>query len=115
MRESRKNAFFIVILSLIYSGSFAQMLPNNGFESWVTNPFPSFEDPESWNTPNGITSLVGKITVTKSEDAFSGNYAPRMETIEIKFGENTFQVPGLVTYADFEIDFLSMDFTFGGG
>lgn len=110
-----KNTFALLLILFIYTASVAQSIPNGSFEDWKTVPFPSYEDPTQWNTPNKYTALALSICVKKSDDAVDGNYSARLETVEINIGENTFQAPGLVTYADFEIDFITQNYTFGGG
>jgi len=103
--------FTLLILTIL---TFGQTLPNNSFETWESNPFPSYEEPPPWNTANPFTALAGAVSVTKSEDAFSGEFAAQLETIEINVGQ-TFQAPGLLTFADFNIDLVSLDFSFNGG
>lgn len=109
-----KKTILLLPLLFITLLIFSQTLPNNSFETWESNPFPSYEEPPPWNTANPFTALAGVVSVTKSEDAYDGDFSARLETIEINVGQ-TFQAPGLVTFADFNIDFISLDYTFGGG
>lgn len=105
----------VFILGLIFSTIFiqAQTIPNSSFESWESGT--NFEDPTPWNTPNSITAWLNAVTVTKSDDAFDGDFSARLETREITIGATKYQVPGLVTYADFDINVLEGTFSFSGG
>ena len=85
-----KNAIILFSFLILSGSAFAQSIPNSSFETWETIPFPTYEEPPPWNTPNPYTSLIGMTTVTKSDIAWNGNYSARMETIEFQFGENTF-------------------------
>ncbi|MCF6169648.1 MAG: T9SS type A sorting domain-containing protein [Bacteroidales bacterium] len=88
----------------------AQTLPNSNLESWEN--VGTYEEPVFWNSPNQLTSAFGAVGVTKSEDAYSGNYAARLETIDLLNG--LFQAPGLITLAD--LVFQGFDgVTFSGG
>jgi len=105
---------FIAIVSAIVQG-YSQIIPNNSFEQWKTNSFPQYEEPLPWNTTNPYTSLVGQPNVTKSEDAFDGSYSARLETVEIQVSTYTFYAPGVLTFADFNINFATQQYSFGGG
>jgi len=93
--------------------AFAQTLPNAEFELWVD--YGLFEEPELWNTPNPFTTIVSQnaITVSKSLDAYSGDYSAKLETIELFGGD--FQVPGVITLADINVDFISATYSISGG
>lgn len=108
---------YLLIFSIIFVtiNSFGQVIPNPGFETWVPNIFPAYEEPAPWNTANPFTGLVGIVTTTKSTDAYSGMYSAEMQTKLISVGTTQFRAPGLVTYADFDIDITTQEFSFGGG
>jgi virulence-associated protein VapD len=89
--------------------SSAQILPNPGFEIW--EPFSGYEDPQSWHTPNQYTSLIGVQVVTKSTDAYSGDYSAKLETKNVL----TFKAPGLLTLSDFTVDIITQTYSFDGG
>ena len=93
--------------------SFSQTLPNNTFQKWISES--SYEYPEDWNTPNPFVSVfpISITTVSKSTDAYSGNYSVFMETKEILNGH--LQVPGLITLADFNLDLANTSFSITGG
>ena len=102
-----KNIFTLILfLSIVVFGK-TQTLPNNDFESW--EDMGTFEQAEFWDSPNA----TGIVCVTKSEDAYSGTYAARLETIEILSG--LFVVPGLITLADFSINLAELSFNLQGG
>ena len=104
-----KNIFTLIVLfSIVLSGK-AQTLPNNDFESWEMG---TYEDPEFWNTANYLTSLFGVVSVTKSENAYSGTYCARLETIDIT---GLTQAPGLLTLAEFTVNTSTFEYNFSGG
>jgi hypothetical protein len=111
-----KNIFTLILLfSIVISGK-AQTLPNNDLETWeIFNEggLNEYEEPESWNTANSFTSLAGAVGVTKSENAYTGTYCAKLETIDVAGG--LYQAPGLLTLSDFFVDFASQEFTFSGG
>ncbi|RLD42780.1 MAG: hypothetical protein DRI89_06420 [Bacteroidetes bacterium] len=106
-----KNIFTLVLLLSIISFGMAQTLPNNDFEIWESGG--TYEEPEFWHTPNPFTAIAGAVGVTKTEDAYSGTYAARLETIDLLGG--SIQAPGLLTLSDFNVDIGSGDFSFSGG
>jgi hypothetical protein len=108
-----KKTYPLIILFFIALTIQAQELPNSGFESWEN--VGTYEEPTSWHTPNPFTSLIGAVTVTKSEDAFGGDYSAMLESINITIGSFSYDVPGLVTYADFNVDISTGAYTFKGG
>ncbi len=58
--------------------------PNGGFEDWTPT---GAEEPEHWFTSNFLTSLGGGLSVTKTDDAYYGDYAVRIETQAFGFSE----------------------------
>ncbi len=59
-----------------------QEVPNGGFENWTTNPFLGFEDPTNWGSLNILAAFAGaEASVTKSNDAKSGQFAAEIKTI----------------------------------
>jgi hypothetical protein len=106
-----KNYFTLFILLFCVSALNAQVLPNGGLESW--EDMGTYEDPEFWSTPNPFTSLTGVSVTEKSEDAAEGMYSARLETKDILGG--LFQSPGLLTLAEFEVNFQTQEFAFTGG
>lgn len=106
-----KKIFTLTMFLLTVLISSAQILPNPSFEIW--EPFGTYEDPQSWNTPNQYTSLIGISVVTKSEDAYSGSYSAMLETKDLLGG--LYQAPGLLTLADFTVNITAGTYTFSGG
>lgn len=90
---------------------FSQSLPNNNMEEWDNAII--YEQPQNWNTPNPYTALLGVISVSKSDDAFSGNYSAKLETKELLGGQIV--VPGVITLADFAINIADSSFSMHGG
>jgi hypothetical protein len=109
-----KNVFTLITLILTTCSLMGQ-LTNPGFEEWEekTVLLTTFEDPVSWNTPNEFTALGSVVVTKKSEDAPEGSFCAEMETKQIP--PTSFKAPGLVTYADFTVDFETQDFNFSGG
>jgi hypothetical protein len=102
-----KNILMFILLFVVAVIGKAQTLPNNDFETWET--VEGIEQAEFWDSPN----TTGIISVTKTEDAYSGSYAARLETIEVLNG--LFIVPGLITLADFSVNFSDLSFSLKGG
>ncbi len=69
----------LVILSFITTVLNAQYIKNAGFENWHVVPGTSGqEDPDFWESNNkGLDSTLG-YGVSKSTDAYSGNYALKL-------------------------------------
>jgi len=63
-----------ILCFLLHGIAFCQ-IPNSGFESWTI--INGVEEPDSWKTNNSIFGTVqpGRISVTKTLDSHSGNYA----------------------------------------
>ena len=95
-----KKILFTAFLAMNFVIGFGQNIPNPGFEEWSN--YGNYEDPKNWQSPNWATSGLGVFTVTKSTDAYSGNYSVRMESKNILGGQ--FKVPGTVTLGEFVID-----------
>ncbi len=110
-----KKVFTLITFIIASCSIIAQTMPNAGFETWEekTVLLTTFEDPTSWNTTNEFTALGGVVVVNKSSDASEGSFSAEMETKQIP--PTTFNAPGLVTYADFSVDFETIEFSFSGG
>jgi len=102
-----KNIIIATLFMSLGLFTFAQSLPNPEFEYWVD------DEPEFWNTPNPFTTPLFVTTVTKSTDAYSGNYSAKLETMDLLGG--LYQVPGLITLAEFSVDFATASFSINGG
>lgn len=107
-----KNFILGVILSGIGLVAFSQTLPNYEFQTWVN--FDAYENPEHWSASNDpVLATLSVIPVTKSDDAYSGDYSARLETLNIPF--TTFKIPGLITLAQIEIDYIAATYNISGG
>lgn len=102
-----------IFLLLATTNIFSQSLPNNDMEEWEWDIFHLYEQPENWSTANPYTSLLGSISVTKSDDAFSGSHSAKLESLELLNGDVI--VPGIITLADFAINLFDSTFTMSGG
>lgn len=74
---------FVEIDELTFINS-TEQLPNNSFENWETI---SYQDPDEWASTNLFAVLSGTNTVSveRTDDAHSGNYAARIESVEYDF------------------------------
>lgn len=80
-----KRIIYTFVLFLTSTGLFAQQqLPNVGFENWSSEFL--FEGLADWNCFNA-SSVANNPGLTKSEDAYSGNYSVKMQTLLV--GEDT--------------------------
>ncbi|PLX05290.1 MAG: hypothetical protein C0595_00125 [Marinilabiliales bacterium] len=99
----------IIAFSLMSISLFSQTLPNYDFEEW--NNFFIYEEPSNWNTPNPYTSLLGSVTVSPSNDAFTGSQAARLETMNVM----DINLPGVMTLADININIFDSSYSVSGG
>jgi len=106
----KKLVTTIILLGFGFS-SFCQTLPNNDFQLWTD--YGAYQSPDSWNTPDSLLSMIGTITVSKSNDAYIGSYSARLETKSVLFLGKT--IPGILTFADIGIIFSPPSFYVSGG
>ncbi|MBI4931064.1 MAG: T9SS type A sorting domain-containing protein [Bacteroidetes bacterium] len=94
----KKIFTLISIFSVSITGLWAQATPNPGFEAWTTQGFPSYEQPDNWNTANAQTNILGTFTCIKASgvDKHSGTYAIKLITKQIGAPFNVL-VPGFAT------------------
>jgi hypothetical protein len=104
------SGVFLMGLSLF---GFTQTLPNSEFELWVD--YGVFQQPEQWSTPNPFTTILDPtaISVSKSTDAYAGDYSAKLETINAFGGSVT--IPGVLTLAQINVDFISVSYSISGG
>ena len=102
------NIFFLTVFF-----GYGQQLPNSDFEEWIEES--GYQNPLDWHTPNEFTNLASTIVVDKSNDSYSGEYSARLETKHINFLGYEFLAPGLITLADFNVDILTLAFSYSGG
>jgi hypothetical protein len=74
-----KKHLFIILVTLCSTLLFSQSIPNGGFETWNTI---NYENPSNYDCSNlhGDHGTLGPINVTKTTDAFHGNYAIKLVT-----------------------------------
>lgn len=70
-------------IQFVYNGLDADPFPGGDFEEWMEV---GSEEPDSWNTSNPFTAPMGQ-SVQKSNQAYSGSYAARIETLPTPFEE----------------------------
>ncbi len=107
-----KNLFATLFLSFALSSVFAQAVPNNNFENWVTSN--GLENPVSWATSNAKILFVTVITVTKDNTApYSGTFCAKLQNVN-PAGFSTV-APGLLTLGKFNLDVVAQTGTVSGG
>jgi len=100
---------FLVGLSIVALG---QELPNANFQEWET--IDTYQNPEFWSTSNDpLLALASIIPVTRSSDAYTGDYSARLETLDIPL--STYKIPGLLTLAQINIDYQNASYSISGG
>lgn len=67
----------LTIALMTSAATFAQQVPNGGFESWADQG--TYEEPTEWATPNILSFFGAPISVTKSTDAVEGSYSVKLE------------------------------------
>ncbi|MGM0625843.1 MAG: T9SS type A sorting domain-containing protein [Bacteroidota bacterium] len=103
-----KKIYLTLSLLLTVIFSFAQSIPNNDLETWVSEG--DYEIPEGWETSNEASASV-TLTVEKTTDAHSGSYAARLESASIV----GFVSPAFITTARFEFDMWTQSAELFGG
>ena len=67
----KTNLLFIAAVSLMSTASYAQTIPNAGFENWTTT---TFSDPDNWGTFNSTTAPLGASTVEQGAPGNPGSF-----------------------------------------
>jgi hypothetical protein len=82
-----KKIYILLFSILLTLGAYSQALPNPSFDNWTNQG--SYDDPNSWNTLNSITSTFGVITVQMASgvDVHSGAAAIKLITQSV-LGQN---------------------------
>lgn len=91
-------------IKLLSGGLFMTDLPNHSFENWETK---TVEVPENWETLNPLLVRHNIENVIKTTDAYSGNYAVEMTTVD--WGGDI--VPSILSMG--VIDFMNLANPFG--
>lgn len=79
-----KSLCLLLFTALFFSQFYlqSQSITNSGFENWSTTLH--YENPDQYGSTNVFSYFAnGTANVTKSTDAQSGNYALKVETIEV--------------------------------
>ena len=89
------NYFLLFFLS--FSGYCQTLIPESGFENWTQTG--TYEEPTGnwWTSLNALKSLGGPVTLSKTTDIHSGNYAAKLETKQW----GTLIIPGLLVSGRF--------------
>ena len=78
------KTLFCLLFSLLMGSAMAQtQIPEGGFENWSPNSTNVYFEPTGgwWTTLNSLATLGGPVTVSPTEDAHTGAYAAKMETL----------------------------------
>ena len=80
-----KNYILIAGIFLFCSVSFGQTISNSGFEDWTYQTY--FEDPVGYSSSNVFTFInTGEPNARKTTDAYSGDFAVELETVNTDEG-----------------------------
>ena len=104
----KKFTILILLLAFSLTNITAQEINNNDLENWLSEG--DYEIPEGWETSNEASASV-TLTVEKTTDAYSGNYAARLESASIV----GFVSPAFITTARFEFDLWTQSAELFGG
>lgn len=89
----KKRLLTIALFSSV--ATFAQQMPNGGFESWVDQGV--YEEPSGWATLNPVSFLGAPISATSSSDAAEGSFSLKLENtvFDIDQDGNDDVLPGI--------------------
>jgi hypothetical protein len=103
-----KTTFITIFAALAMSVSMAQTtVPNGDFENW-TDPY----NIPAWDGLNYIGGIVNFHTFSQSDDAHTGNYAARIETISQPI---IGILPGIAFTGNIEFDPTTYEYSFNLG
>jgi hypothetical protein len=80
------------------SGTTPAALPNNDMENWMNYEYLS---PDSWYTTVDLVSNESYDAIQQTEDAYEGDYAVEIQTINIW---GTYSVPGYLSLGELSFD-----------
>ena len=107
-----KKLIIVIVLVNLSLVALSQEIPNNNFQSWVN--VETYENPEFWSTSNDpLLAIFSLIPVSKSTDAYSGDFSARLETNELPL--LNLHIPGIVTLATINIVTEPPSYSIGGG
>jgi len=103
----------LILSTILATSTYAQQLPNAGFEQWTNSFF--YEEPTGWATLNPLILLDAEapISVTKSSDAQAGSFSARIAStaIDLEGTGTPSTVPGILFNGN--IDFFAQTFIAG--
>ena len=78
-----KTLLCLILSLLIVSGTAQTQIPEGGFNNWTPNSTNIYYEPSGgwWTTLNSLATLGGPVTVYQTTDAYTGDYAAQLETI----------------------------------
>lgn len=107
-----KTTVLTFLASIIVLGINAQSISNGDLETWITED--SYEIPQGYETSNEASSQWNStLTVEKTNDAYSGNWAAKLTAKSVAFG--LFVSPGFITTGRFEFNAISQTADLYGG
>ena len=71
---------YLFIDEIEFSNATATPFPNGDFESWTPV---TIEEPDDWTTINFAGYMSGQYSAIKTNDSYDGNYAVRLETVNV--------------------------------
>ena len=77
------KALNVLLLSLVITAAMSQtQIPEGGFNNWILHSTEIYYEPAGdwWATLNPLATLGGPVTVYRTTDAHSGEYAAQLET-----------------------------------
>ncbi len=95
--------FYILIITLLSLSVSAQtQIPESGFNNWVYDETNGYYEPAGnwWATLNFLASLGGPITVSPTQDAHSGEFAAKLESM--LYGN--LLITGLLAAGEYSVD-----------
>jgi hypothetical protein len=104
----------LVGLVLTTSTSAQTVIPNADFENWISHG--SYEDPQSWDTPNEEAMSIpffGVTVVSKNASHESGAYSAKLETKHMLLPP--MDIPGFMTLGKLHVNIDSGTYTITGG
>lgn len=95
----KKTTLILILFSMISTSHGQGQIPEGGFENWSQSAQNTFQEPTGgwWTSLNSLKDLGGPVTVEKTSDAHSGNFAARLESKQW----GTFILPGLLVSGKF--------------
>lgn len=95
----KKTILMLILFCMVAITHGQSQISQGGFENWSLSAQSTFEEPTGgwWTSLNSLRNLGGPVTVEKTSDAHSGNFAARLESKQW----GTFILPGLLVSGKF--------------